>query len=351
VLPVFNTATYLPDCLDSVLGQDLPAEDVEILAIDDGSTDGSGAILDAAAARHPNLHVVHQRNSGWPGQPRNLGVSRAVGDYVFFLDSDDTMAASLLRESLHLADTHDSDIVVPQISPVGGWRAPVWRSTSVDADLRMAFRTLSPQKLFRRRLLVEHNLQFPEGRVRLEDAIVLSRAYFLARRVSILAGADYYRKRVREVGRNISRQRLDPGPYYESLAVVLRNVTRLCPDPALRDDIVLDLYRQKCLRRLRGPRMVRPVPGRRRAVVRAIGGVAAEFVSPSLQARLRAPERLLSEFARRGDVGAVVSVARARRAGGGVPVRAVGTRLVLDAWPRRDVTGIVAAGERGLLLR
>ncbi len=69
VIPVYNTRPYLAECLDSVLTQDLSPDELEVVAVDDGSTDGSGELLDAYAERHRNLRVIHQDNSGWPGRP------------------------------------------------------------------------------------------------------------------------------------------------------------------------------------------------------------------------------------------------------------------------------------------
>ena len=91
VVPVYNTMTYLTAKLDSLVRQTLITregrhERLEVVAVDDGSTDGSGEELDRYAARHPDLFtVVHQPNSGGPAGPCNVGLARARGRYVFFL--------------------------------------------------------------------------------------------------------------------------------------------------------------------------------------------------------------------------------------------------------------------------
>ena len=80
VVPVFNAMPYLREFLESLAAQDLPDDAYEVVAVNDGSTDGSGAELDAFAERHPNVRVVHQENTGWPGGPRNRGsISPAAG--------------------------------------------------------------------------------------------------------------------------------------------------------------------------------------------------------------------------------------------------------------------------------
>ena len=74
VVPVYNPGPYLDQCVRSVLAQTMPPGDLEVLFVDDGSTDGSGATLDALAAAHPHVRVIHEPNSGWASRPRNVGI-------------------------------------------------------------------------------------------------------------------------------------------------------------------------------------------------------------------------------------------------------------------------------------
>jgi CDP-glycerol glycerophosphotransferase len=93
IIPVYDVAAYLPECLDSVLGQD---GDVEVIAVDDASPDGCGALLADRAAADPRLHVVHLAVNGGPGPARNAGLARATGEYVWFVDADDRLADGAL---------------------------------------------------------------------------------------------------------------------------------------------------------------------------------------------------------------------------------------------------------------
>src|SRR3712207_5266398 len=110
VIPVYNTRPYLAECLDSVLTQDLPRSDFEVVAVDDGSTDGSAELLDSYCGRYRNLRVIHQENSGWPGRPRNVGRDASRGSYVFFADSDDCLGPEALRRMCDFAVRHGSDV-------------------------------------------------------------------------------------------------------------------------------------------------------------------------------------------------------------------------------------------------
>ena len=86
VIPVYNVEQLLPKCIDSVLGQSFA--DFELLLIDDGSTDGSGSICDAYAEKDNRVRVFHKENGG-ASSARNVGLEKAIGDWVTFVDSDD----------------------------------------------------------------------------------------------------------------------------------------------------------------------------------------------------------------------------------------------------------------------
>ncbi len=103
VVPVYDVRDYLRQCLDSVLTQD--AADLEVVAVDDASTDDSGAILDEYAARDARVRVVHLRTNGGLGAARNVGVAEARGDYLVFVDSDDELAPGALAALQHRIDT------------------------------------------------------------------------------------------------------------------------------------------------------------------------------------------------------------------------------------------------------
>jgi len=106
IVPVYNVAAYLQGCIDSILKND--CSDCEIILVDDGSTDGvCPALCDENAARHPELiRVIHQKNQGLGGA-RNAGLEAARGEYLFFVDSDDTIEAdSLTILGKAVAETH-----------------------------------------------------------------------------------------------------------------------------------------------------------------------------------------------------------------------------------------------------
>ncbi|MYR88482.1 glycosyltransferase, partial [Streptomyces sp. SID685] len=89
IVPCYQVQAYLRECLDSVLAQSYG--DLEVIAVDDRSPDDCGAILDEYAARDPRVKVLHLPENMGLGRARNAGLPHATGDYLFFLDSDDTL--------------------------------------------------------------------------------------------------------------------------------------------------------------------------------------------------------------------------------------------------------------------
>ncbi|WP_407565234.1 CDP-glycerol glycerophosphotransferase family protein [Streptomyces sp. 184] len=111
IVPAYRVHAYLDDCLESVLAQSFT--DVEVIAVDDRSPDFCGEIIDAAAARDPRLTAVHLSANVGLGRARNAGLERATGDYVLFLDGDDTLAPGALQAIAdRLAATADPDVLV-----------------------------------------------------------------------------------------------------------------------------------------------------------------------------------------------------------------------------------------------
>lgn len=176
IIPVYNVKPYLERCVNSVLDQTY--KDLEIILVDDGSTDGSGELCDQIAGQDNRINVVHQDNQGLSGA-RNAGIYLAKGEYIIFLDSDDSW---LLNEGLEMLlknveDTTPDLIIFKNID--------IWQdghSTVVDdydlskiaqfADGSSVFRYLVTTQQFsmsacflivRRNLLTDNSILFPIG--------------------------------------------------------------------------------------------------------------------------------------------------------------------------------------------
>lgn len=246
VVPVYNGLPYLERCLASLVGQDLAPEDYEVVAVDDGSSDGSGAVLDAFAAAHPNFRVIHQENSGWPGQPRNIGTDVARGEFVLYVDADDRLASNTLRRLLSFAHQYGSDIVVPGTIKVDGDQIVAVRNCGglkPTAPLKAVFRSLTCHKLIRRALLIEYGIRFPEGKVTYEDGIFLAGVAPRARRISVMGDQAYYVKDAGGDRGNISRQRRAlMQERTESVMRILDTLRELTEDQRAVDPIAVRLH-------------------------------------------------------------------------------------------------------------
>lgn len=108
IIPVYNTEKYLSLCIDSVISQTY--SDFEVILVDDGSTDNSGAICDSYAERYDYISVYHNTNSG-PAASRRLGVEKAKGAYISFIDSDDWVENDFLQTLYDEANKNNADFV------------------------------------------------------------------------------------------------------------------------------------------------------------------------------------------------------------------------------------------------
>lgn len=109
IIPVYNVEQYLKKCLDSVLAQSI--KNYEIILVDDGSTDSSGYICDQYASTDDRITVIHKHNGGL-SDARNIGYEASVGDYIFFLDSDDWIEQNALEMLFDTAKKYGADIVI-----------------------------------------------------------------------------------------------------------------------------------------------------------------------------------------------------------------------------------------------
>ena len=110
IIPLYNKEKYIEYCLKSVVSQDLPSSEYEIIVIDDGSTDSSAEIAEGFACQHSNVHFSSQENQGLSAT-RNRALDVAKGDFVYFLDADDYLASNTLSELTNIAKSHKLDIL------------------------------------------------------------------------------------------------------------------------------------------------------------------------------------------------------------------------------------------------
>ena len=199
IIPVYNAEAYLRQCLDSVAGQTL--REIEIICVDDGSTDSSLEILREYAHKDPRFIVMTQENKN-AGAARNRGLDTARGRYLSFLDADDFFEPDMLEKAYRSAEENRSDIVVflsdNYIETLGVYRFIPFtvredllpeQCPFAGTDLRKnAFRALMGwawDKLFAADFVRSHNLRFQEQRTT-NDMLFVFSAIVAARRISIV---------------------------------------------------------------------------------------------------------------------------------------------------------------------
>ncbi len=195
IVPVYNVEQYIEKCLDSICGQDYA--NLQIILVDDGSTDASGAICDRYADRDGRIQVIHQKNGGLSAA-RNAGMDRAEGDYLVFVDSDDWIERDMVSYMVHRIEKEEAQMAICGMYLVTGGRRRI-RSVSKDEVLSrdVALRELSRNgkiqnyvcsQMIERRLMQE--IRFPAGR-NFEDILTTYRVMERAERILLLKEPKY----------------------------------------------------------------------------------------------------------------------------------------------------------------
>ncbi|UNK71048.1 glycosyltransferase family A protein [Microbacterium sp. H1-D42] len=199
VVPTYKTAPEgLQRLVDSLDGQTMPSDEFEVIFIDDGSPDDTFERLKMLQSSHANVQLDRIENSGWPSRPRNVGIDKAQGEYVLFMDHDDTLYPDALRAGYELAKGSDADVLSGKEvrTDDAGWVFDSFEKDerqALDRDGDHPLTPLNPHKLYRRRLLEEYSIRFPEGRLVLwEDQFFNLRVARYAKVMSRLASVPFY---------------------------------------------------------------------------------------------------------------------------------------------------------------
>jgi glycosyltransferase involved in cell wall biosynthesis len=208
IIPVYNCEKYLKQCLDSVTGQTL--KEIEIICVDDGSTDTSLQILKQFENGDSRIKVIQQKNAG-AGAARNNGLSVAKGEYLSFLDSDDFFEPDMLEKAYNQAKHGSAQVVVfgsdQYYEETDEFKSVSWtlRKAALPPYRPMYFRTFTDNvfkvfvgwawdKLFERKFVQEHELKFQEQRTS-NDLLFVFSAVVLADRIEIVDEALAHQRR------------------------------------------------------------------------------------------------------------------------------------------------------------
>ncbi|NUP19502.1 MAG: glycosyltransferase [Streptomyces sp.] len=308
IVPVYNTGKYVDECAPSLLGQSLPADEYEVIYVNDGSTDDTLGRLEKIAAAHANVQVHTMPNSGWPGEPRNLGMRHARGEYIQFVDHDDTLGHEALERLYQHAKRNDADVVIGKMSSTIVRPRRLFRHTvdacTIENDELM--QSMSPHKMFRRAFVEEHGLRFPKGPWILEDLLFVSAAYLKAERISILADYPCYYWMKRDDGGNNTQHRFNPRhgfwPNCRTIVRQIKDGTTPSDDiDGLQNRLLHRLYHVEILSRAREPEILREDPAEQRRRFEAARELALEEFPAAVREGLPAVSRLRAELLEQGD--------------------------------------------------
>lgn len=189
IIPVYNTGAWLPRCLDSVCGQTL--RNIEIICVNDGSSDGSGAILEDYAAKDARiLTVTLSRNQG-PGVARNIGLAAAHGEWLSFVDSDDSLALDFYDKLYTASKESDAEIV----KGICWEEANFPNCINLDANTQIKkdkfkFTNNWVTAIYNRNFITSHNIRLPQIS-NSEDLVFLYHAVTHANKVFVINDAVY----------------------------------------------------------------------------------------------------------------------------------------------------------------
>lgn len=197
----YNDREHLPTAIRSVLRQTLRR--LEVIVVDDCSTDGSADVAERIAAKDPRVRVLRlPENSGGCSRPRNVGLDQARAPFVMFLDSDDVYDRHACKNLLLTAERTGADVVAGQVKRVlvtqkreTGWIKRLYRRRAVYNGIRenpeLFFDPLSTNKLYRRDFLNREGIRFPEG-VHYEDSLFSTEVYCQARVIAVVPNIVYH---------------------------------------------------------------------------------------------------------------------------------------------------------------
>lgn len=195
IIPVYNSSTYLRKCLDSVVNQTL--KDIEIIVINDGSTDDSKNIIEEYSCKYKNIIFIDQENKGI-GKTRNIGIKKATGEYITFVDSDDYIKENMLEEYYKYAKKHNFDLVIGSyIKKINNKEIIFENNKFKTGNVKTTPQILylieyGPwAKLYKREMLINNNIYFDEKR-KYEDMPFVSKALLKSKLIGQITEPYYY---------------------------------------------------------------------------------------------------------------------------------------------------------------
>lgn len=211
IIPVYNAASYLPACLDSIYAQGVDESDFEVICVNDCSPDNSREIVLEYQKTHKNLCLIDHAENRKAGGARNTGVNAAKGEWIWFVDADDTIEPEALQKVLYHCQNDDLDALCFNYQLLYEYRTVLEHvfddSRDVQSGVEFLLSTFGDgliyhlgypvRAVYRRSVLVEHGIRFPELLLYGEDTTFMAEGVMYAKRVKAISDVLYnYRQNV-----------------------------------------------------------------------------------------------------------------------------------------------------------
>ena len=224
IVPIYNIEEYLRECLDSLVHQTL--KEIEVLMVNDGSTDSSGDIALEYVDKYDNFCLFNKLNGG-QSRARNYAISFAKVEYIAFLDGDDFVSNDAYKKLYALSGNGERDIVIGNVKRFdskgiydSGLHINIFKenikNTTIINNPELIYDTTSTNKLFRMKFWKENELKFPED-VIYEDISLTFFAHFKSKSTAILSDDIYYWRRREGTNKSSTQQRTDINNFYDRL--------------------------------------------------------------------------------------------------------------------------------------
>lgn len=239
IIPIYNVGSYLKECLDSVVNQSY--QEIEIIAINDGSTDNSKEILNQYAADHPIIKVIDQENSG-QSVSRNKGIKVAKGKYVYFLDADDYILPETIANLVDQLEENELDLIRFAAEPFAdGVDYSVYKKQydfqkqfeegkvyHKEAFLSVNLKAYSMSPclyIVQKRLLIDNDIEFKPGITHEDELFTL--AVFLNTNKAMYDPNFYYKRRYRADSVMTTNRNKNIKKSFDSYCVVMEEMSKL----------------------------------------------------------------------------------------------------------------------------
>lgn len=251
IIPVYNVEEYLEECLDSVLNQTY--KNIEVIAINDGSTDNSPSILESYAIENENITIISQKNSG-QSIARNNGIKIANGKYIYFLDSDDYILPETFEQLVRTMEENDLDLIrftaesftdninIPLIKDKYNFDEyfepnKIYNKEEFLKSSKLSFSASPVLYIIKRDVLIRNNILFKPGIVHEDELFTVE--VFLNVEKTMYDPSSFYKRRYRPNSTMTSNSLKSKRKSFESRCIVVHELNKLLEKYTAKNEVKL----------------------------------------------------------------------------------------------------------------